>query len=291
VHIASADETEWERYAGQREGRTDYKLLARGEAGTPDNFELTIVKWSPEGTYSPRHRHNFDQFRFPLNEPLNYSPNLDVGPGQLGYFSEGGHYGPQRIKGGCLALMLQFAGPGGHGFMSYPETRRGSDELKEKGRFEKGIFRYEDEQGRTHNQDGYEAVWEHVNGRKIEYAPPRFPEPVVMNPEAFAWRPHGDDDALSVRAFGVFNERGTAANLFRMAAGGRHRFDAQERRRLFFVVEGAVDVDGARCTRHTAIALDQGESVELANTGESPAVLLNFDLPSFSEQASAGAVA
>ena len=54
MQITNADETEWQLYGGQREGRTDYKLLARGKQGSPDTYELTIVKWSPEGTYSPR---------------------------------------------------------------------------------------------------------------------------------------------------------------------------------------------------------------------------------------------
>ncbi|HEX5118067.1 MAG TPA: hypothetical protein VFW65_23025 [Pseudonocardiaceae bacterium] len=283
MRITSADEAEWERYAGQREGRTDYKLLARGEAGTPDNYELTLIKWSPEGTYSPRHHHNFDQFRYPLNMPLNYSANLDVPVGHLGYFAEGGYYGPQKIKGGCLALMLQFAGPTGHGFMSYPETRRGSTELKQRGRFEKGIYRYEDETGTTRNQDGYEAVWEHVNGRGIEYVRPRFTEPVVMDPEAFGWQPLDSGDGVFRRALGVFNERGTAANEYRLDTDGSVTLVADGRRRLFFVVSGEVDAGGTVCRQHAAVSLEPAEKLDLRNTGNEPCVVLNFDLPAFAE--------
>jgi hypothetical protein len=277
----TAADAKWEQYAGQREGRTDYKLLARGKAGTPDNYELTIIQWSPEGTYSPRHRHNFEQFRFPLNMPLNYSPNQDVPAGQLGYFPEGAYYGPQRINGGCLALMLQFGGPIGFGFMSYPETRRGSEELKQKGRFEKGIFRYEDDGGNTKNQDGYEAVWEHINGKPIEYVKPRYREAVVIDPEAYTWQPVVGAQGAYAKPFGTFNERGTAAAEYLVEPSAELMLTADGRKRLFFVVEGAALAGSSECEAHTAISLDSGDSIEVKAVGQSRVTLLNFDLPTF----------
>jgi hypothetical protein len=176
--------------------------------------------------------------------------------------------------------MLQFAGPGGYGFMSYPETRRGSDELKEKGRFEKGVFRYEDASGTTRNQDGYEAVWEHVNGRKIEYVRPRYREPVVIDPEAYAWTPVPGSSGGLAKPLGIFNERGTAANYYRVEANGELVLRAEGRRRLLFVVRGSVTVDGADLVAHTAVAFGPGEEAELRTSGEA-VELLNYDLPSF----------
>jgi hypothetical protein len=275
-------DVEFERYAAQREGRTDYKLLARGEVGSRDNYEMTIVKWSEEGTYSPRHRHNFDQFRYPLNLDLNYSPNLDVPSGKLGYFAEGGYYGPQRIQGHCLALMIQFAGPSGYGFMNNPEGREGSHQMQKIGRFEKGIYRYEDENGVTHNQDGFEAVWEYVNGAKINYVKPRYKEPVVIDPDAYEWRPVHGAAGVSLKPLGLFNERGTAANLYRLEPGAVLAVAAEANPRLFFTTAGGVELEGSDLGLYGTVALARDESVSLVG-GREGAQVLRFDMPDFSD--------
>jgi hypothetical protein len=60
-----------------------------------------------EGNFSPRHRHNFEQLRWAFDQPVNYSPKLDLPPGQLGYFPEGAYYGPFTLPPGTQWLIVQ----------------------------------------------------------------------------------------------------------------------------------------------------------------------------------------
>src|SRR5271165_4603582 len=47
-----------------------------------------------DGFYSPRHRHNFDQFRYVVYGETNISKGRDLHQGEIGYFPEGTYYGP-----------------------------------------------------------------------------------------------------------------------------------------------------------------------------------------------------
>ena len=62
-------------------------------------------------------------------------------------------------------------------------------ELREEGEFKDGVFRRRaDVEGRR-NVDGYQAIWEHVNGRPMDYPKPRYPQPIFMDPENYEWVP------------------------------------------------------------------------------------------------------
>lgn len=62
--------------------------LLNGTPGTIGNFQFDIGQI--EGDFaSPRHRHNFDQFRFQLEGTMNFDRNGWMGPGTCGYFPEG----------------------------------------------------------------------------------------------------------------------------------------------------------------------------------------------------------
>ena len=132
---------------------------------------------------TPRHRHNFDQIRCGLSGAMNYAPRKDVVAAAVAYFPEGTFYGPQRMAGESLVLLLQLGGASGQGFMCYEELQAGHAALAARGTFADGIYRGAD--GRP--RDGYEAVWEHVHGRPISYPPPRFEEPILMWPAHGPW--------------------------------------------------------------------------------------------------------
>ena len=65
------------------------------------------------------------------------------------------------------------------------EREAANQALKIKGEFKDGIFTWYDESGKKHNQDGFEACFEAVMGRKLEYAKPRYEDLVLMNPASF----------------------------------------------------------------------------------------------------------
>lgn len=281
MRIVNAAEHAWEPYAKQRKGTITFRQVLRGQTGRPDNYEWAINDFGTDGNYSPRHHHNFEQFRLARVDAQNYAPGKDILPGQLAYFPEGAYYGPQNIVPQSEMLILQFGGPSGSGYMDFDQTRRGSEELMERGTFENGIYKGTKADGNAYNQDGYEAVWEHVNGKKIQYIKPRYKEPILIDPDAFEWVPIQGADGAAQRVLGVFNERGTAARQYQVARDGQLSLTADNRLRLFIVLSGAVVIDGAEGGPETAFELGYGESTTVLGAGDEPAILLNLDLPSF----------
>ena len=76
-----------------RGGNAVYTRLIDGDDySIVDNFSLIVAR--TPGRFSPRHRHNFEQFRFQLEGTANYGRTGKLKPGMLGYFPEGGALRP-----------------------------------------------------------------------------------------------------------------------------------------------------------------------------------------------------
>jgi hypothetical protein len=76
------------------------------------------------------------------------------------------------------------------------------------------VFRRTEGDGRK-NQDGFEAVWEHIVGRKLVYPAPRFDAPVFMNYRNFAWcavKAKG----VWFKTLGIFTERETRLEMVKL---------------------------------------------------------------------------
>ena len=174
------------------------------------------------GNATGHHRHNFDQVRIVLEGSFGFGPGPGPGlvqhAGSVGYFCEGTHY-TQQGEGRSLTLLLQVGGPSGAGFMSRRQLRQGIATLRDKGEFHEGMFTWYDAQGIKHDKDSYEAVWEHVHRRPIQYAKPQYSAPVLMDPERFAWVPMPGREGIWLRTLGRFSERGLAITQLRLAAG------------------------------------------------------------------------
>jgi hypothetical protein len=251
--------------------------------GTPDAYELSLVRM--DGRYTtPRHRHNYDQIRFPLSGVgLNYGPGREVPLGAIGYFPEGTYYGPQDVPPGGVSMALQFGGASGQGMLSYDDLGRASKELSDAGAFEAGVYKRVLPDGRTVNKDGFEAVWEHVTGKPLTYPKARFEEPVVMHPEAFAWRMASE--GCRIRNLGSFGERGVMLQIVGMTSG-TFTLDARART-LGFVCSGATgSLNGRALALHDGFELEAGESGTLA--GDDIQILL-IHLPSAAAPAMAAA--
>jgi hypothetical protein len=274
MQIANANNVEWGGVSGHRYGVIEFKRLLRGKA--PQVYELSLVKTSGEYR-TPRHRHNYDQVRFGLTGETNYAPGKDLGPGQVGFFPEGTPYGMQKIVSDPVVMAIQSCGVSGEPFMTYDQLRQGGKELVERGgSFEgDGIYSWLDAEGRKHNQDSYEAIWEHVFGRPIHYAPARYDEPVIMTLDHYAYRPCGE--GVERRVLGVFTEGQTTLATYRLAPGAALDLVADGRPMTFFVYSGAVRVGGEDWDTLTAIGLDPGEQLTVASP--SGAEALYFALP------------
>lgn len=272
MECVDSGELQWTRVSGHRDGDIRFKRLFLGAEGAAENYEFTLV--ATRGKYTtPRHRHNFEQIRFCLEGAINFGPGKDVKAGQIGYFPEGTPYGPQDIDD-QLAMVVQFGGASGQGFMSYRQLEDGFARLKARGEFENGVFKRTDGEGRK-NQDGYEAIWEMVNGRKLDYPKPRYEEPVLMDPEAFAWRADPAQAGIARKLLGVFSERGVRLEMLRL---GEAAFDlaSGENELLAYVVAGNVQAGGRGWGAGTAMRLKPHARSTLAGAGHADMLLMTL---------------
>lgn len=200
-----------------RAGLFRSRSLLHGEEGTPENFYLQLAHTYAD-FHSPRHRHNFDQVRVQLHGDADFARNGVMRPGSIAYFPEGVHYGPQSIAGESATLVLQFGGASGSGYISEARFQQAVDELRRHGTFENGVFRrHEGESGRK-NQDAYEAVWEHVHGRRIAYSPSDLDAPVFLDPAAIEWQDDPAAPGVRRKPLGRFSARGTRLSLIGLSA-------------------------------------------------------------------------
>jgi hypothetical protein len=283
MQIRHADHGE-ETSAAIRGGDREFKTLLVGDENSPDNYRLVLARQNGK-VVSPRHKHNFDQIRMCLSgDGQNYGVNRWIQPGEVVYFPEGVPYGPEDSDCQRLGITLQFGGASGNGFMSSRRSKQGMEELKQVGTFEKGVFYRSGDvpPGQRVNQDGFEAVWEHVNQRKLEYPMPRYDEPIMMRPQNFHWQ-ETEQRGLSVKALGCFTERHIEVSLLKFAPGTRARVAPRAGRQVAFVINGVGSVDGNELRLHSAFSLDARESAEVES--EDCLELLLIGLPIFASQA------
>src|ERR1700741_1264824 len=144
MKIVQGDELQWVRGLEYRGGTFHYRNLMEGTPGTIDNFQLSMGR-NDKDFVSPRHRHNFDQFRFQLEGDLNFARDGKMTPGMVGFFPEGAAYGPQTSEATPMTIVLRFGGASGGGYLSRQETKRATSELKELGTFDDGVYRRNDD--------------------------------------------------------------------------------------------------------------------------------------------------
>ena len=283
MQIVHADEVPF-RAPGtkHREPNIEFKHLMVGRRGSPQNFELLVAK--TKGTfYSPRHHHNFDQIRFGLSGRFGDGKGNDVPVGGVGYYPEGARYLIDCAE--SEVLLLQFGGASGWGFTNYDQLYAAYPELAKLGEFRDGVFFRGDRSnlspGTKRNQDGYEAMWEHIHGQRIRYPAPRYKEPVILDPENSAWLPDAAQPGIARRSLGIFTERRIEIAQIEVDAGATLRETARSAPLLLFVIDGNGTVDDGAYRSQTVVQLDTGESTAL--TAESETRLLVLGLPVFSE--------
>ncbi len=271
MKIVHADEIEWKRGLQHRGGTFHYRHLLNGTPGTPGNFQFDIGQL--EGDFSsPRHRHNFDQFRFQLEGTMNFDRNGKMEAGTLGYFPEGAPYGPQSSEGRSSTAVLQFGGASGSGYLSRQQVEAATEELKKFGSFAGGVFRRNDDIDGRRNTDAYQAIWEHVNGRPMRYPKPRYRDPIILDPQNYEWLAVAP--RVREKLLGTFTERQCAATLVKLQGGATYRAGP---RSVYLVLSGSGIADNALCRRLTALHLDAGEAIDIVARDETE--ILRFVLP------------
>jgi hypothetical protein len=130
--------------------------------------------------------------------------------------------------------------------MSYDRLAEGNKRLAEgNGRFDGGVYRYVDADGKARNKDGYEAIWEEMHGRPVEYPTPRYEQVVVMLPEGYAWLPPGEP-GVERKHLASFTERDTTVGFLKYASGAQHEVRELPSTELHFVLRGTLRCGGAQ---------------------------------------------
>lgn len=290
VEVVPFDDLPWGSLGTHREYHIEIKKPIHGREGALDNFRLTFNRGLGGTENQPRHRHNFDQIRMPLAGRVSYGPKRWIEAGDIGYFPEGLHYGPTEDHRdvGTSGLTLQFGGAGGHGFLSSDQMFVATRELEGLGTFEKGLFWRETGTGKRKPQDAFEAMWEHVNGRRIEYPKPRYTDQIVMRPANYAWQPLRGATGVQVKALGDFTERHVTVQVLRLDPGAVASLGPRGGTQACVVLSGSGTVDGHAAGQYTSIKIDPGATARI-ESGEGIELVV-FGLPIFDAVADAASV-
>lgn len=275
MKIVQGDETPFKRGLQYRGGTFHSRTLMEGEPGTLGNFSLVLGR--NEGDFfSPRHRHNFEQIRYAFEGTLDFAKTGKLTEGMVGYFPEAVSYGPQSQKEGQVstALVLQFGGASGSGYLSRDEVKAGMEDLKKYGEFTDGVFHRRDAKDGKVNLDAFQAIWEHVNHRPLTYPQARYEVPVLMDPTHYDWVPVDGASGVYEKVLGVFTERRTEIRFLKLDAGASHALGG---RGVYFVLSGGGTVQGDTFRRMTTVYVDHGERATF--TARETAEILHFGLP------------
>jgi hypothetical protein len=280
MRIAHAEESA--HIDSVRGSEREFKTLLIGDENALDNFRLYFVRQNGEVDV-PRHKHNFDQIRMCLEgEGQNYGPGKWIKAGEIAYFPEGTPYGPEQSKTERLSITLQFGGASRNGFVSSARLQRAMKEMKEFGTFEKGIFKRIGQlaPGEKRNQDSYEAIWEHVNKRKLVYPKPRYGEPILMKPENFDWKPSPEQPGFLKKQLCTFSECHLQFAIAKLEQGASGIQPSRGGVIIGFVLQGQGAVDGKVLRKYSAFSGNE----DFALSSDTGMEILLVGLPIFVEQ-------
>jgi len=255
------------------------RYLFEGTDNTRENYMFSIAETIGHFTM-PRHRHNFDQFRFSLSGGMSIDPDRRLKEGQLAYFPEGSAYGPQDDQAGPIALVLQFGGASGYGYMSMGQYRAGRESLRGKGRFDGAVFIRDEGQPTQRKKFSINAIWEESLGEPMRIPTSRYDRPFFMNPAAYRWVPQKAKGTYR-KALGTFSERETVAEMWRIDAGATLSIPAEDSIRLMLVLDGEGTAGGEKIGKEFGIRLNPGESGDIS--AERELAILGFRLPTLTE--------
>ncbi|QRF56103.1 cupin domain-containing protein [Variovorax paradoxus] len=260
-------------------GVLGFRYLLNGTPLTPENYMVQIAE--NLGHFKMvTHRHNFDQFRYVISGQMNLGEGRVLKEGELCYFPEGTSYGPQDDPAGPVALVMQFGGASGYGYMSPQQYRQGREELRRIGRFEGPVFVKQDANGKVSKKLSINAIWEQAMGERLLIPAPRYSDVVIMKPKAFRWMPSAIGRGVFRKLLGSFSERGITAEVFKVKARGLLPVINEDAIRVYFVLSGEGRIGGCRIERHCAADFQPGEQGQIA--ADSELEMLAFRLPMLS---------
>ena len=285
VTLLDTNALDWEAVQRGRVHQIRRKRLPieTGVAGLTAEYSISVV---PEGYFTPRHRHNFDQIRYTLSG-IQSTGHGDLAPGECGYFPEGAYYGPQKQEGECATLVLQFQGASGLHFLSNEEMNATYQKMIAAGAtFENGVYKAVGPNGRRINKDSYLAIWEEHEGKKLTFPRSRYRVPTMMISDNYRWVPDRHRPGVETKHMGTFTEYRTAIGFFRLTQGARIAAGRAEDAELRYLQEGSVEYGGRRWDAGTYMYVKPGARLEAMSSAEG-ATFFTITLPMVAEQMAA----
>ena len=154
---------------------------------------------------------------------------------------------------------------------------RGTEVLRERGDFRNGFFHPEGEGAAV---DAYQAVWEEVSAKPMEYPDPRFAEAVYLNVDAFNWVP-STDPGVRTKGLVAPGERQTRIDMVELAAGATRALGEVGRTVLAFVLDGEVTAGDHVMREWSALSLED-DTTEVTGSAERSEIVL-ITLPCFED--------
>jgi mannose-6-phosphate isomerase-like protein (cupin superfamily) len=257
-----------------RPGRVHRKFVREGEISPGVGFTADLVYYEGgHGTFNaPRHRHAFDQIRFVVSGRPDFGHHQVAKDGQSIFFPAGAHYGPETIEE-AEVMLIQWS----RDWVTRAQHDATYTEMQKVGQFKDGYYVTVDSDGKERRADGRDAVWETFMQRKLVYPVPRYAQPVIMEPQGFAWRPVGD--GADIKMMGRFTEDDVYVAQYRWEPGGSLGLTS-ERTQLVWVNSGQVEVNGQTYPARTAIFSDYDEKLLIRSDTGAEATCFGMPVPS-----------
>jgi hypothetical protein len=277
MKIVQGDELPIHESRSNRQGTLAKTYVIRAEDLGPGDFVCGLYHQSGD-FYAPRHRHNFDQWRFQVVGESRLGTSGTLKTGMLGYFPEGAYYGPNGKDQDApdepnVVVLVQFGGPSGNGYLSQGRSFAALEAMQQFGRFEGGVFyRNEGVPGKPAT-DSFQAIWEYANGRPLAYPKAQYNAAILMDANNYRWMPLDGVPGVEEKALGTFTDCKIRAAQYKLDPGAT--FTA-EGRGIFVPLSGTGTVAGEPYRRFTAVYLETGESAAFRAGTTSEILLLGL---------------
>jgi hypothetical protein len=256
MQIVQGDEQPILESTTVRGGELFKQPILTGEGGSAGNFFFVLAY--QKGTFSsPRHKHNFDQFRYQIEGECEFGKNGTMKPGTLGYFTEGSFYGPQSSDEANVVAVVQFGGPSGNGYLTQSELREARARMKEVGHFDKGVYYRNEGVPGKRAVDSFQASWEFAKERPMVYPKPQYADAIMMDTHNYRWMPLDGAAGVEEKSYGIFTDCKIRNASYKLDPGATLQATG---RGIYFVLSGRGSVEDEPYRKYTALYLESGET-------------------------------
>src|SRR5580700_7349873 len=203
MQLIATESIPWKPVAvNARVGRVESKFVREGELLPGVGFTADCYNYvGGDAVFTaPRHRHDFEQIRISMSGRQDFGRQQILEEGWIAYFPAGAFYGPEEIDGASI-FQIQWSDH----WVTRARHEEAYAELQESGEFSGGKYRSRSITGEEVERDALNVIWEHVFQRPSAIPTPRYPDPILVNPEAFEYLELGP--IHSAKTLGRLTER------------------------------------------------------------------------------------